>query len=84
MSDPLDLVRSLLDEQIHVKLRDNRELKGTLYAYDEHCNLVLGKTEETVYSINEDKSVKSEKNDSEMLFVRGDSVIFIRQEPVSA
>lgn len=83
MSDPLDLVRSLLDEQIHVKLRDNRELRGTLFAYDEHCNLVLGKTEETVYTMKPNNTVEAEKNNSEMLFVRGDQVIYIRQEPVA-
>lgn len=78
MSAPLDLIRSLLDEQIQVKLRDNRSLLGTLHAYDEHCNLVLGNTEETVYTWSQDNSVQAEKLDKDMLFVRGDQVIYIR------
>ncbi|MBQ5154050.1 hypothetical protein EGM85_12420, partial [Macrococcus caseolyticus] len=70
--------RSLLDEQIQVKLRDNRELQGTLHAYDEHCNLVLGNTEETVYTWSGDNTVQAEKSDKDMLFIRGDQVIYIR------
>ena len=31
VSEPLDLVRLLLDEAVFVKLRGDRELKGKLY-----------------------------------------------------
>ncbi|KAL2271959.1 hypothetical protein VTJ83DRAFT_1330 [Remersonia thermophila] len=78
VSEPLDLVRLLLDEVVCVKLRGDRELKGRLHAYDSHCNLVLGDVEETVYIVDEDSDeVKTIGKKSEMLFVRGDSVVLI-------
>ncbi|MCJ1259143.1 U4/U6-U5 snRNP complex subunit lsm3 [Lignoscripta atroalba] len=81
VSEPLDLVRLSLDETVFVKLRGDRELKGRLHAYDSHCNLVLGEVEETVYVVEEDddeqETIKTVKKQSEMLFVRGDSVVLI-------
>ncbi|KAK3990150.1 putative U6 snRNA-associated Sm-like protein LSm3 [Cladorrhinum sp. PSN332] len=82
VSEPLDLVRLLLDEVVFVKLRGDRELKGRLHAYDSHCNLVLGDVEETIYVVddendNDDEDVKTISRKSEMLFVRGDSVVLI-------
>ncbi|KAG9232603.1 hypothetical protein BJ875DRAFT_73584 [Amylocarpus encephaloides] len=81
VSEPLDLVRLCLNEVVFVKLRGDRELKGRLHAYDSHCNLVLGDVEETVYVVDEDEEgdemVKSIHKKSEMLFVRGDSVVLI-------
>ncbi|KAI7788109.1 u6 small nuclear ribonucleoprotein [Diaporthe eres] len=73
VSEPLDLVRLLLDEVVFVKLRGDRELKGRLHAYDSHCNLVLGDVEETVYVVDdeaEDEEIKTVSKKSEMLFVR--------------
>ncbi|KAI9678656.1 MAG: U4/U6-U5 snRNP complex subunit lsm3 [Caeruleum heppii] len=82
VSEPLDLVRLSLDEIVFVKLRGDRELKGRLHAYDSHCNLVLGDVEETVYVVDEDdddekETTRTVKKQSEMLFVRGDSVVLI-------
>merc|ERR1712098_1014786 len=81
VSEPLDLVRLSLDEVVFVKLRGDRELKGRLHAYDSHCNLVLGEVEETIYVVEEDEdeeeTVKTIHKKSEMLFVRGDSVVLI-------
>jgi len=73
-------VRLSLDEQVFVKLRGDRELRGRLHAYDSHCNLVLGEVEETIYAVSDeedDDSVQTVKKSSEMLFVRGDSVVLI-------
>ncbi|KEQ88333.1 Sm-like ribonucleo protein [Aureobasidium pullulans EXF-150] len=78
--EPLDLVRLSLNEIVFVKLRGDRELQGRLHAYDSHCNLVLGEVEETIYVIDDDdetESVRTLKKQSEMLFVRGDSVVLI-------
>ena len=36
------LFRLSLDEKIYVKMRNERELKGRLHAYDQHLNMVLG------------------------------------------
>ncbi|KAI9801181.1 MAG: U4/U6-U5 snRNP complex subunit lsm3 [Sarcosagium campestre] len=87
VSEPLRLVRLSLDEVVFVKLRGQRELRGRLHAYDSHCNLVLGDVEETVYIVEEDEeeqeSIKSIKKQSEMLFVRGDSVVLISPQAPS-
>ncbi|PUU72188.1 hypothetical protein B9Z19DRAFT_1097875 [Tuber borchii] len=86
IQEPLDLVRLSLDEQVFVKLRGDRELRGRLHAYDSHCNLVLGDVEETIYVVGddeEDDSVKTIKKQSEMLFVRGDSVVLISPQAQS-
>ncbi|KAI6780112.1 U6 snRNA-associated Sm-like protein LSm3 [Emericellopsis cladophorae] len=80
VSEPLDLVRLLLNEVVFVKLRGDRELKGKLHAYDSHCNLVLGEVEETIYAVDDDdddEEIKTVSRKSEMLFVRGDSVVMI-------
>ncbi|KAI4092561.1 MAG: hypothetical protein LQ344_003407 [Seirophora lacunosa] len=87
VSEPLDLVRLSLDEVVFVRLRGDRELKGRLHAYDSHCNLILGDVEETVYLVEdedeEDELVKTIKKQSEMLFVRGDSVVLISPQAPS-
>ncbi|ODA77061.1 hypothetical protein RJ55_07579 [Drechmeria coniospora] len=80
VAEPLDLVRLLLNEVVFVKLRGDRELKGKLHAYDSHCNLVLGEVEETIYAVDDDdneEEAKTISRKSEMLFVRGDSVVMI-------
>ncbi|KAF1927719.1 Sm-like ribonucleo protein [Didymella exigua CBS 183.55] len=81
-NEPLDLVRLCIDEIVVVKLRGDRELKGRLHAYDSHCNLVLGDVEETIFVAEEEEDdqeprVRTVKKQSEMLFVRGDSVVLI-------
>ena len=43
VSEPLDLVTLSLDERVYVKMRNERELKGRLHAYDHHLNMILGK-----------------------------------------
>ncbi|OAP63024.1 hypothetical protein AYL99_02251 [Fonsecaea erecta] len=87
VSEPLDLVRLSLDEIVFVRLRGDRELKGRLHAYDSHCNLVLGDVEETIYTVEEEEdgeeTVKTTKKQSDMLFVRGDSVVLISPQPGS-
>ncbi|QPG76260.1 hypothetical protein FOA43_003646 [Brettanomyces nanus] len=77
-SEPLDLIRLRLDEHIFVKLRGNREMSGKLHAYDSHCNIVLGDAVETIYFVEDgSKELKSRQEKSELVFVRGDSVMSI-------
>lgn len=71
--EPLDLIRFQLDEYVLVKLRGAREMKGKLQGYDSHCNMVLSEAEEYIYSESDDPEVKK----TEMVFLRGDSVILI-------
>lgn len=82
VQEPLDLIRLSLDERIFVKLRNDRELRGRLHAYDQHLNMVLSDVEEVykTVQINEEpfeNSVRTEKRSFSMLFVRGDGVILV-------
>lgn len=75
-AEPLDLIRLSLDEKIFLKLRGGRELRGRLHAYDPHCNMILSDVEETIYVVKGSETKTTVKR-SEMLFVRGDSVILV-------
>eukprot|EP00088_Acartia_fossae_P069342 TRINITY_DN9023_c0_g1_i1.p1 TRINITY_DN9023_c0_g1~~TRINITY_DN9023_c0_g1_i1.p1 ORF type:complete len:103 (-),score=25.01 TRINITY_DN9023_c0_g1_i1:229-537(-) len=82
IEEPLDIIRLSLDEKIYVKMRNERELKGRLHAYDQHLNMILGEVEETVTVIEIDEETyeevyKSTKRNIPMLFVRGDGVILV-------
>ena len=82
VSEPIDLVRLSLDENIRVKLKGDRDLHGKLHAYDQHLNMVLGDVEEVVTEVEVDEEtseeiIRTKKRQIEMLFVRGDGVILI-------
>ncbi|KAK6203008.1 uncharacterized protein RJT21DRAFT_119128 [Scheffersomyces amazonensis] len=72
--EPLDLIRFQLDEFVLVKLRGAREMKGRLQGYDSHCNMVLSEAQEFIFS---EKDVEPIVKKTEMVFVRGDSVILV-------
>ena len=82
VEEPLDLVRLSLDERIYVKMRNDRELRGRLHAYDQHLNMILGEAEETVTRVEIDEEtfeelVKQTKRTVPLIFVRGDGVILV-------
>ncbi|RWS16160.1 U6 snRNA-associated Sm-like protein LSm3 [Dinothrombium tinctorium] len=82
VEEPLDLIRLSLDERIYVKMRNGRELRGRLHAYDQHLNIVLGDVEETITNVEIDEETyeevyKTTKRNIPMLFVRGDGVILV-------
>ncbi|KAJ3382863.1 Sm-like protein lsm3b [Lobulomyces angularis] len=82
MESPIDLVRLSLDERIYVKLRNDRELRGKLNAYDQHMNLVLSDAEEIITQVEVnpetyEEMIRTVKKNYEMLFVRGDGVILV-------
>jgi len=82
VEEPLDLIRLSLDERVYVKMRNERELRGRLHAYDQHLNIILGDVEETVTSVEIDEETyeeiyKQTKRNIPMLFVRGDGVILV-------
>jgi len=88
LKSPIDLLKLSLDERVTVRLRNDRELKGKLYAFDEHMNLVLGDVEETQSTFQVDASTGEEiarttTRKMPMLFLRGDVVIFV-SPPVRA
>ncbi|GBP30563.1 U6 snRNA-associated Sm-like protein LSm3 [Eumeta japonica] len=78
VKEPLDLIRLSLDERIYVKMRNERELRGKLHAYDQHLNMVLGDAEETITTVEIDEETyeevyKSTKRNIPMLFVRANT-----------
>ncbi|XP_065066824.1 U6 snRNA-associated Sm-like protein LSm3 [Rhopilema esculentum] len=82
VEEPLDLIRLSLDEKIYVKMRNDRELRGRLHAYDQHLNMILGDVEECITTVEIDEETceeifKQSKRTLPMLFVRGDGVILI-------
>jgi len=82
VEEPLDLIRLSLDERIYVKLRNDRELRGKLHAYDQHLNMILGDIEETITAVEIDEDTyeeiyKQTKRSIPMMFIRGDGVILV-------
>ncbi|CAL8106458.1 unnamed protein product [Calicophoron daubneyi] len=82
VEEPLDLIRLSLDERIYVKMKHNRELRGTLHAFDSHLNMILGNAEETITTLEVDEETyeevyKTTKRTIPMLFIRGDGVILV-------
>ncbi|KAK6176576.1 hypothetical protein SNE40_014835 [Patella caerulea] len=82
VEEPLDLILLSLDERIYVKMKNDRELRGRLHAFDQHLNIVIGDVEETVTTVEIDEETyeeiyKSTKRNIPMLFVRGDGVILV-------
>merc|ERR1711988_1835823 len=80
VKEPLDLIRLSLDENVVVKMRGAREIRGRLHAYDQHLNMILGDVEEIVTTVEiddetEEEIFKQTKRNIPMLFVRGDGVI---------
>eukprot|EP00696_Hemimastix_kukwesjijk_P010311 gnl/Hemi2/22999_TR7693_c0_g2_i1.p1 gnl/Hemi2/22999_TR7693_c0_g2~~gnl/Hemi2/22999_TR7693_c0_g2_i1.p1 ORF type:complete len:109 (-),score=25.01 gnl/Hemi2/22999_TR7693_c0_g2_i1:45-341(-) len=60
VEEPLDLIKLSLDERIYVKMRNDRELRGKLHAYDRHLNMILGEVEETITSTEVDSETFEE------------------------
>lgn len=88
VEEPLDLIKLSLDERVYVKMRNDREIRGRLHAYDQHLNMILSNVEETVTTSEVDEESFEEiyrqtKRTIPMLYVRGDSVILV-SPPVRA
>jgi U6 snRNA-associated Sm-like protein LSm3 len=71
IDSPLDLIRLSIDENIFVKCRGDRELRGKLHAFDQHLNLILGDVEESVTTREID-----EDTDEEIVRVRNPALNF--------
>lgn len=63
---PLDILKLLLGTQVCIELKDGTQINGVLKGFDEHLNVIL-------YS-----SVMDFQN-SDILFVRGDLVVVIKE-----
>eukprot|EP01025_Chloroclados_australasicus_P039028 TRINITY_DN402_c0_g1_i3.p3 TRINITY_DN402_c0_g1~~TRINITY_DN402_c0_g1_i3.p3 ORF type:complete len:238 (-),score=17.30 TRINITY_DN402_c0_g1_i3:273-986(-) len=82
IKDPMDLIKYSLDEKVLVKCRGERELHGTLHAYDQHLNMILGDVEETWYTVEVqpetmEEITRMQKRSVPSLFVRGDCIMLI-------
>lgn len=71
---PLDLLNNAKGKEILVQLKNDRQLVGTLLAFDIHINIVLDSAKEL-----QNGEVKRSIG---LTFLRGDTIIFI--SPASA
>ena len=72
IDSPLDLIRLSIDENIFVKCRGDRELRGKLHAFDQHLNLILGDVEESVTTREID-----DDTDEEIVRVSRDAAVIV-------
>jgi len=66
---PLDLLNNSRGKEILVQLKNEKQLVGTLLAFDIHINIVLDNTKELVGG--------DVKRQIGLTFLRGDTIIFI-------
>jgi len=72
MSDrPFDALKDALNSNVLIKLKGEKELRGTLKAFDVHMNLVLEDAEETYDGQNKKLGT---------VVLRGDTVVYISPE----
>lgn len=85
MEEPIDLIAYSMNEEVFIKCRDNREIRGKLIAYDSHFNMILNNAEEThkeeALDSNNQKTANQVKRKIPMMYMRGDTIILI--SPVS-
>jgi len=70
---PLDLLNSSKGKEILVHLKNDKQLVGTLLAFDIHVNIVLDNAKEM--------SGGEVKRNIGLTFLRGDTIIFISPGP---
>ena len=66
---PLDLLNSAKGKEVLVQLKNDRQLVGTLLAFDIHINVVMDNAKEM--------SGGEVKRNIGLTFLRGDTIIFI-------
>lgn len=66
---PLDLLNSSKGKEIFVQLKNDKQLVGTLLAFDIHVNIVLDNAKEM-----QNNEIKRSVG---LTFLRGDTIIFI-------
>ncbi|MCS7134309.1 MAG: hypothetical protein NZ889_00395 [Candidatus Pacearchaeota archaeon] len=71
---PLDLLNQSKGKEILVQLKNDKQLVGTLLAFDIHINIVLANTREL-----ENGEIKKHIG---LAFLRGDTIIYISPSQV--
>ena len=66
---PLDLLNQAKGKEILVHLKSDKQLVGTLLAFDIHINIVLNNTKELEHG--------EIKRNIGLTFIRGDTIIYI-------
>ncbi|GEM_PF-114580 len=66
---PLDLLNGSKGKEVLVQLKNDRQLVGTLLAFDIHINIVMENTKEM--------QAGEVKRNIGLTFLRGDTIIFI-------
>jgi small nuclear ribonucleoprotein len=71
-SRPLDALNAARNKRVIVELKNNKQMIGTLKAFDIHINVVLNNAEERA-----DGEVKRKLG---TVFIRGDTIVIISPE----
>ncbi len=66
---PLDVLNNAKGKEVLIQLKNNKQMVGTLLAFDIHINIVLNNAKEIVDGEN--------KRSLGLTFLRGDTIIFI-------
>jgi len=66
---PLDLLNTSKGKEVLVRLKGDKEIVGTLLAFDIHINLVLDNVKEMEVGV--------QKKSLGLTFLRGDTIIYI-------
>lgn len=66
---PLDVLNNSKGKEVLVQLKNNRQMVGTLLAFDIHINVVLDNAKEVADG--------EHKRNMGLTFLRGDTIIFI-------
>jgi len=72
---PLDLLNNSKGKEILVQLKGDRQLVGTLLAFDIHINVVLDNAKEVLNG--------EQKRSMGLTFLRGDTIVFISPASVN-
>lgn len=72
---PLDVLNNSKGKDVLVQLKNNRQMVGTLLAFDIHINVVLDNAREIVDG--------EDKRNIGLTFLRGDTIIFISPASLS-
>jgi len=73
---PLDLLNSAKGKEVLVQLKNDRQLVGTLLAFDIHINVVMDNAKEV-----QNGEIKRSIG---LTFLRGDTIIFISPASIAA
>lgn len=69
ISRPFDLLNNIMNQQVLVRLKGSKQLRGVLKAFDQHMNLVLEETDELE---NDEKKARIGT-----VIVRGDNILYV-------